>query len=146
MKSDNIKKKAFPTHLHLHFNFIKNYTSYLNKQLWKRKSIICLTIIHAIEWQYVAVVLWIWLWNCIWIHIAGLLTHFERKLLSGGAHKSTRLINGNLTSVLFCLFLGVCVAGGGVLIFFILITINIEENSQIVHLDIFKWRLVNRKV
>ena len=85
-KSDNFQKTAFPIHRHLHSNFMKKYTSYLNKQWWKRKSAIWLTTIHWIDWHSGRVVICTQLWNHGWIHAVGLLSQFERTLLSGGVY------------------------------------------------------------
>ena len=56
----------------------------MNKQRYKRRFRICLTIKHQIDWHSDRVGVCTGLWNYVWIHHAGLLGYFERKLLSGG--------------------------------------------------------------
>ena len=72
------------THPHLLHNCMKKYTPHLNKQRYKRRSRICLTMKHSVDRHSDRVGVWTRLWNYVWIHRAGLLGYFEWKLLSGG--------------------------------------------------------------
>ena len=58
----------------------------MNKQRYKRRSRISLTIKYSVDWHSDRVGVCTRLWNYVWIHRAGLLGYFERKLLSGGVH------------------------------------------------------------
>ena len=75
---------------HLLHNCIKKYTSHLNKQRYKRRFRICLTIKHSVDKHSDRVGVCTRLWNNVWIHRAGLLGYFERKLLSGGVDNSSK--------------------------------------------------------